>query len=231
MPFAQMPEAFATAWQGLREALLGNTLPLEVAGVAATGGDFAALLQRTVEQLRRDGHVSLPDVHRHVLFENFLRPLVARRLRAFRDELPFLGDEYVPRHQLIDPQERFEAEFRLETAHIAQPGSVGGALAGEALAMLRAGMRERWGAFTAHNEEIGKEVAHVASETREVFIRSEGVDCFGDCSRHGSADTTWGFPPMRKVYRIESRTSIVRKCGGPPEYSKWKDTGREVFLR
>eukprot|EP00933_Yihiella_yeosuensis_P030827 TRINITY_DN24399_c0_g1_i1.p1 TRINITY_DN24399_c0_g1~~TRINITY_DN24399_c0_g1_i1.p1 ORF type:complete len:339 (-),score=60.02 TRINITY_DN24399_c0_g1_i1:86-1102(-) len=78
---------FEERWEKLNEAIREAAVPLKMGKLWMTGAQVVHMLQKIEQELRTRGKVSLPQLHRHVILDGWLRPTVGQVLSSRMDKL------------------------------------------------------------------------------------------------------------------------------------------------
>jgi len=212
VPIKGMPN-FEPAVAAMRKSVLDGRVPLTMGGVTVVGPALAGLLEKIVQEMRKQNEVSFPSMTKFVVYDGFLIPTAERMAKKAQEEqFPRLKD-YMDNLDKLDPRKEILQDFEKEVSYIGDEK-----LIKEAKRFLEEKLDTQWELVLLSNKAFGEEVKSMETETREVEAESN----MGPIGGKGL---------LRRVVvtmqnmRIESRPIIHRRKGGEPERGAWTDTG------
>jgi len=208
---------FAQHLEHLLETIRHTSQPRRLGGVPVDGSKLAHVLRLAHTQFLDHGEVAMPAMARVVVYDHFLRPLIARHLREFHDSLPA---DYVLNVHAHDARAASLDRFAKHTVHISQAYVT---MRREARDELEAGLGEEWDTFTSRNaaalERIMAALVAIGHEEAHAFEESLPWEKYVDDSAH--YDTR-----EDKLGNFDARATAACSCADPAIYEAYPPTER-----
>lgn len=211
VPLMGMPNFEQTVTE-FRAEVLKNRRPLIISGEPLDGPKLSGLLELIVQEIRKSNEVSFPSMSRYIIYDSFLRPLAEKIVAESKGGIPVIED-YVSDLARLAPHPDALSRFEKETGHLKHAE-----LTNEARELLQKELDILWNEAVRRNELIGEQVVEIKDETRENILNQIKIAIGG----RGLLKRTL---VTKKTISVETRAAVIKKKGGEPEMSDWKDSG------
>lgn len=217
VPMMGLPE-FEPRVALLRKSVLQKRKHLTMGGQLVKSEQLCGLLKLITEGVKATNEVSFPSMHRFVVMDGFLTPTATQILADAQEQFPMVVD-WDAELELKNPTQAALALFDDKTNYISQRF-----LVDEARNSLLEKLTAAWEAVHRTNEAFGEQIKSMSQESRELIMDESQ----GPVGKRGLLSKVY---VTRQTMKVESRSCVLKKRGGPPTYTEWEDMGSVVRLK